>query len=88
MENFSLFSTISTFPVLILIIMEDTHGDWVGNIIFSALYCLNPYYNGRYSWRDAKGSPRNQGVEVLILIIMEDTHGATNPKPQISLPSS
>ena len=26
-----------------LIIMEDTHGDYQG---------LNPYYNGRYSWRN------------------------------------
>ena len=37
--------------VLILIIMEDTHGakraTWPTTLVLS----LNPYYNGRYSWR-------------------------------------
>ena len=38
------------YEVLILIIMEDTHG---ANVIRISLYTasLNPYYNGRYSWR-------------------------------------
>ena len=38
--------------VLILIIMEDTHGDYFKiNIYIYDLDSLNPYYNGRYSWR-------------------------------------
>ena len=36
-------------PVLILIIMEDTHGGYRGTV-FGTLCSLNPYYNGRYSW--------------------------------------
>ena len=36
--------------VLILIIMEDTHGARERDIMGSTL-SLNPYYNGRYSWR-------------------------------------
>ena len=36
--------------VLILIIMEDTHGELSSCRNYSN-YCLNPYYNGRYSWR-------------------------------------
>ena len=38
--------------------------------------CLNPYYNGRYSWRRMVLLFIGQRV-VLILIIMEDTHGVT-----------
>ena len=37
-------------------------------------YCLNPYYNGRYSWRAHRNKQQPHG-DVLILIIMEDTHG-------------
>ena len=37
---------------------------------------LNPYYNGRYSWRRLTNLSK-VFVSVLILIIMEDTHGAT-----------
>ena len=40
------------FPVLILIIMEDTHGD-VRHGLIKFYYGLNPYYNGRYSWSQA-----------------------------------
>ena len=36
--------------VLILIIMEDTHGV-TQYAFFLRNKCLNPYYNGRYSWR-------------------------------------
>ena len=36
--------------VLILIIMEDTHGAIIGYSL-RMNECLNPYYNGRYSWR-------------------------------------
>ena len=35
--------------VLILIIMEDTHGA-IGLVYRQLRVCLNPYYNGRYSW--------------------------------------
>ena len=37
--------------------------------------CLNPYYNGRYSWRCNKWGYTSDLNIVLILIIMEDTHG-------------
>ena len=40
----------SSPEVLILIIMEDTHGDNFGNAFPRCLRRLNPYYNGRYSW--------------------------------------
>ena len=36
--------------VLILIIMEDTHGALWKVLSKKDLCCLNPYYNGRYSW--------------------------------------
>ena len=36
---------------------------------------LNPYYNGRYSWRPFIYSRKRLHQGVLILIIMEDTHG-------------
>ncbi len=42
----------------------------------SALQGLNPYYNGRYSWRLWNLMNRKLLIGVLILIIMEDTHGA------------
>ena len=38
--------------------------------------CLNPYYNGRYSWRNAFNAFYKDCYVVLILIIMEDAHGA------------
>ena len=38
------------------------------------VYCLNPYYNGRYSWSKRAIIHGGYGI-VLILIIMEDTHG-------------
>ena len=60
--------------VLILIIMEDTHGEFVQADSDYINPCLNPYYNGRYSWRRIK-SFRLAYSKVLILIIMEDTHG-------------
>ena len=50
--------------------MEET----TTNVIRISLYSLNPYYNGRYSWRDLMEFI-NLTPHVLILIIMEDTHG-------------
>ena len=38
-------------------------------------FSLNPYYNGRYSWR-VLSDREFRCILVLILIIMEDTHGA------------
>ena len=56
--------------------MEDTHGvrqyetdDKVKG--------LNPYYNGRYSWRERRIFTEKFCTNVLILIIMEDTHGGS-----------
>ena len=37
--------------------------------------CLNPYYNGRYSWSPQAAVEEALYKIVLILIIMEDTHG-------------
>ena len=42
---------LNDFRVLILIIMEDTHGVAQELQTQGIVYCLNPYYNGRYSWR-------------------------------------
>ena len=41
----------SIYTVLILIIMEDTHGGDKPKGFDGAVCSLNPYYNGRYSWR-------------------------------------
>ena len=38
--------------------------------------CLNPYCNGRYSWR-ISNCIILRNLDVLILIVMEDTHGDT-----------
>ena len=38
-----------TIIVLILIVMEDIHGDYRSRWLYTES-CLNPYYNGRYSW--------------------------------------
>ena len=64
--------------VLILIIMEDTHGvaTWCSERLPKAY--LNPYYNGRYSWRDTSKTVYEIEWAVLILIIMEDTHGGSS----------
>ncbi len=35
--------------VLILIVMEDTHGELMARFM-PTQFGLNPYYNGRYSW--------------------------------------
>ena len=43
-------SNKKNFVVLILIIMEDTHGGSMTAITTMLAMCLNPYYNGRYSW--------------------------------------
>ena len=42
-------NTSSIMSVLILIIMEDTHGEGFANAVDGKV-SLNPYYNGRYSW--------------------------------------
>ena len=44
--------------VLILIIMEDTHGGVKKLTKKRVQTCLNPYYNGRYSWSFAIGLQR------------------------------
>ena len=46
----------------------------IGLLKNSLWQCLNPYYNGRYSWRQAQATSQDV-TPVLILIIMEDTHG-------------
>ena len=55
--------------------MEDTHGVLQQFIQADSDYSLNPYYNGRYSWRMGYSLRMNSFYMVLILIIMEDTHG-------------
>ena len=57
--------------------MEDTHGGLQTSLLSSkTLLCLNPYYNGRYSWSGTGKTYLLKALIVLILIIMEDTHGA------------
>ena len=51
MEITTMLVTWCWAHVLILIIMEDTHGVTFKNACYKAICCLNPYYNGRYSWR-------------------------------------
>ena len=51
MEYYADLPTNQTWQVLILIIMEDTHGVLQIAPTKKKNHCLNPYYNGRYSWR-------------------------------------
>ena len=50
MERIGMPRINNNFIVLILIIMEDTHGE-VSWPTMQEPTSLNPYYNGRYSWR-------------------------------------
>ena len=47
--------------------------------IYKVDICLNPYYNGRYSWK-LQTCRSGWILPVLILIIMEDTHGDNPPR--------
>ena len=47
------------------------------NACYKAICCLNPYCNGRYSWRAIKKLVAMFYPYVLILIVMEDTHGVS-----------
>ena len=49
--------------VLILIIMEDTHGEKEKLLKVENTNSLNPYYNGRYSWRNQKIESANVAVK-------------------------
>ena len=51
----TLLSMIILNLVLILIIMEDTHGGYSKPMERFMPIRLNPYYNGRYSWRTNVG---------------------------------
>ena len=76
MEGIDELNPILESNVLILIIMEDTHG--VGKMLLhkELKIRLNPYYNGRYSWSYLLSKTlATRPFAVLILIIMEDTHG-------------
>ena len=57
--------------------MEDTHGANKPTETTKFTISLNPYYNGRYSWRMRFTKIVMQTMIVLILIIMEDTHGGS-----------
>ena len=61
--------------VLILIIMEDTHGGVASFEDGGYSTGLNPYCNGRYSWSTSNFFQSIKYSLVLILIVMEDTHG-------------
>ena len=52
MERNRTFWVQHLLKVLILIIMEDTHGEYTVRENSVLFFSLNPYYNGRYSWRD------------------------------------
>ena len=62
--------------------MEDTHGA-ESSVYFFELKGLNPYYNGRYSWRGPRLKGKWLRIEVLILIIMEDTHGVCEDETKL-----
>ena len=47
----------------------------LGAVVNQSLVCLNPYCNGRYSWRAFLQVGASYKLNVLILIVMEDTHG-------------
>ena len=52
METTFPYEISEEFLVLILIVMEDTHGEKENlDFLASHLGSLNPYCNGRYSWR-------------------------------------
>ena len=48
---------------------------WINRDFLWNLNSLNPYYNGRYSWRSEFSTLCKAAWPVLILIVMEDTHG-------------
>ena len=50
MEKMTLKLSLVNSEVLILIIMEDTHGVAKDLVVRGYQTGLNPYYNGRYSW--------------------------------------
>ena len=60
--------------VLILIVMEDILGVVPLLLLTTRHSGLNPYCNGRYSWRRIPGVLLSRNT-VLILIVMEDTLG-------------
>ena len=76
-----------TSLVLILIVMEDTHGVTELRTLLKAHKRINPYYNGRYSWSVGVLHIHIKNL-VLILIIMEDTHGEYVYKPTWPLSTS
>ena len=53
METF-IMNKDAHIDVLILIIMENTHGVLLGSSLTSCTTSLNPYYNGKYSWSHIK----------------------------------
>ena len=74
MELFVRSNKCFTF-VLILIVMEDTHGAMFLTWCSEHSPSLNPYCNGRYSWSTTIIFLISTTLYVLILIVMEDTHG-------------
>ena len=78
METYGKCLARQTYVVLILIIMEDTHGENEHRAQRYKLLGPNPYYNGRYSWSNKKQELVKAFNAVLILIIMEDTHGGSH----------
>ena len=70
--------------------MENTHGGPIIKEITSQKPRLNPYYNGKYSWRAIQKLNGIIPHYVLILIIMENTHGelpmvVANKRPLVVL---
>ena len=69
-------SGIST-PVLILVLMEDTHWVIFMMVNFCLIVGLNPCFNGRYSL-STMWNRLHWLCCVLILVLMEDTHWVGN----------
>ena len=62
--------------VLILVLVEHTLGDHVGNAPHLLFYCLNPCFSGTYSRSYIWEILRRQTPRVLILVLVEHTLGA------------
>ena len=81
MELFVTLIAITIFVVLILIIMEDTHGGEpsntnLGGLVVLILIIMEDTHGGLGMCR--------QQIQVLILIIMEDTHGVKANKTNLA----
>ena len=76
MEMVMIVRHLTTRSVLILIIMEDTHGDKIVGVTANRRYCVLILIIMEDTHGALGYTCRPNNELVLILIIMEDTHGA------------